>query len=50
MDVGLRRGSVLSPLLFDAAAEVISRNTSTKDSLRKLLYADDLAVVVDMQD
>ena len=48
MDVGLRKGSALSPLLFIAVVEVIS---STRDSLRKLLYADELAdSEVDLQE
>ena len=38
-----------SPLLFIAVVEVINRNASTRDILRKLLYADDLAVVVDSE-
>ena len=45
VDVCLRQGSALSPLLFIAVAEVISRKASTRDILRKLLYANDLAVV-----
>ena len=42
-------GSVLSPLLFIALEEVINRKASTRDILRKLLYADDLAVVADSE-
>ena len=49
VDVGLRQGSALSPLLFIAVVEVISRKVSTRDILRKLLYADDLAVVADSE-
>ena len=49
VDVGLRQGSALSPLLFIAVEEVISRKVSTRDILRKLLYADDLAVVADSE-
>ena len=44
MDVGLRQGSALSPLLFIVVVEVISSKASTRDILCKLLYADDLAV------
>ena len=41
VDVGLRQGSAVSPLLFIAVVEVISRKVSTRDILRKLLYADE---------
>ena len=43
--IGLRDSSVLSPLLFIAVLELISRNTVMKDAMKKLLYADDLALV-----
>ena len=43
--IGLRQGSVLSPLLLIAALDLISRKTVTKDAIKKLLYADDLALV-----
>ena len=43
--IGLRKGSVLSPLLFIAVLDLISRNTVMKDAMRKLLYADDLALL-----
>ena len=42
-------GSALSPLLFIAVVEVISRKTSTRNIFRKLLYADDLAAVADSE-
>ena len=43
--IGLRQGSVLSPLLFKAVLDIISRKTVMKDAMRKLLYAYDLALV-----
>ena len=46
--IGLRQGSVLSPLLFIAVQSVldlISRKTVVKNAMKKLLYADDLALV-----
>ena len=42
--IGLRQGSVLSPLLFIAVLDLISSKT-VKDAMKKLLYADDLALV-----
>ena len=39
--IGLRQGSVL----FIAVLDLISRKTVVKDALKKLLYADDLALV-----
>ena len=44
--IGLRQGSVLSPLLFITVLYIISRKTMMKDATKKLLYADDLALVV----
>ena len=41
--IGLRQGSVLSPLLSIAVLDLISRKTVMKDSIKKLLYAEDLA-------
>ena len=43
--IGLMQGSVLSPFLFTAVLDLISRKTVVKDSMKKLLYADDLALV-----
>ena len=43
--IGLRQGSVLSPLLFIAVLDLISRKAVMKDAMKKLLYADDLALV-----
>ena len=43
--IGLIQGNVLSPLLFIAVLDLISRKTGLKDALKKLLYAYDLALV-----
>ena len=43
--IGLRQGSVLSPMLFIAVLDLISRKTVVKDARKKLLYADDLSLV-----
>ena len=43
--IGLRQGSVLSPLLFIAVLDLIRRKTVVKDDMKKILYADDLARV-----
>ena len=45
VDIGLRQGSVLNPMLFIAVLDPISRKTVVKDAMKKLLYADDLALV-----
>ena len=49
VDIGLRYGSALSPLLLFAVVEVISRKAGTRDILGKLIYADDLAVLADSE-
>ena len=45
--VGLRQGSALSPLLFMLVMNLISGKVSEQEQLKKILYADDLAVVAD---
>ena len=45
VNIGLRQCRVLNPLLFITTLDLISRNTVMKDSMKKLLYADDLALV-----
>ena len=45
VNIGLRQGSVLSPLLFISVLDLISRKTVVKDAMKKLLYADNLALV-----
>ena len=47
VNIGLRQGSALSPLLFIMVMEMISRKISTKDILRKMMYADDLAIIAE---
>ena len=44
--IGLRQGSMLSLLLFIAVLDLIGRKTVVKDAMKILLYADDLALVV----
>ena len=44
-EVKIGQGSVLSPLLFIAVLDLISRKTVMKDAMKKLLYADDQALV-----
>ena len=45
VNIGLRQGSVLSSLLFIAVLDLISRKKVVKDAMKKLLYADDLALM-----
>ena len=46
VNIGLRQGSMLSLLVFILVLDLISRKTVMKDAMKKLLYADDLALVV----
>ena len=45
VNIGLRRGRVLSPLLFIAVLDLIRRKTVLNDAMKKLLYGDYLALV-----
>ena len=46
-NIDLRQRSALSPLLFIVVMEIISRKINTKDILRKMMYADDLAIIAE---
>ena len=46
MNIGLRQGSSLSPLMFIMLMELVSRRVKRKGILGRMLYVDDLAVVV----
>ena len=41
VNIGLKQGSALSPFLFIMVMELISREISTVDVLRKMIFADD---------
>ena len=43
--IGVRQDSVLNPLRFIALLDLIRRKTVVKDAMKKLLCADDLALV-----
>ena len=47
VNIGLTQGSALSPLLVIMVMEIISRKISTKDILRKMMYADDLDIIAE---
>ena len=49
VNIGLRQGSALRPLLFILVMELISRKISTTDALVKSrpMYADDLMIVAE---
>ena len=47
MNISLKQGSALSPLLFIFVMELISRKISTTDALRKIMYADDIVIVAE---
>ena len=47
VNIDLRQGSALSPLLFIPVMEIISRKITTTDALRKIMYADDLVTVAE---
>ena len=47
VNIGLRQGSALSPVLFILVMELINRKISTTDALKKIMYADDLVIVAE---
>ena len=47
MNNGLRQRSALSTIMFIIVMELVSRKVSLRDSMVRMLNADDLAVVVE---
>ena len=47
MNIGLRQGSSCSPLMFIMVMGLEDRKVSLRGSIGRMLYADDLAVVVE---
>ena len=47
VNIRLRQGSALSPLMFIMVMELVSRKVSLRGSMGRMLYPDDLAFVVE---
>ena len=47
MNISLRQGSALSLLMFIMVMVLVSRKVTLRDRMGRMLYADDLAVVVE---
>ena len=47
MNISLWQGSALSPLMFIMVMDLVSRKVNMRGILGRVLYADDLAVVVE---
>ena len=47
VNIGLRHGSALNPLMFIMVMELVSRKMRLRGSMGRMLHADDLAVVVE---
>ena len=49
VNIGLKQGSALSPLVFIMVMELVSRKMSFRGRMGRMLYVDDLAVVVESE-
>ena len=49
VNISLRQGSTLSPLGFIMVMELGSRKVSLRGSMERMLYVDDLAVMVESE-
>ena len=47
MNISLWQGSALSPLMFIMVMVLVTRKVSLRGSMGRMLYVDDLAVVVE---
>ena len=47
VNIGLRQGSALSPLMFIMLMELVNRKVNSRGSIGQMLCVDDLAVVVE---
>ena len=47
MNIGLRQGGSLGPLMLIMVMELVRRKVSLRGSMGRILYADDMAVVVE---
>ena len=47
VNIGLRQGRTLSPLMLIMVMELVSRQVSLIGSMGRMLYVDDVAVVVE---
>ena len=47
MNIGLRQGRTLSPLMLIMVMELVSRQVSLIGSMGRMLYVDDLSAVVE---
>ena len=47
MNIALRQGNALNPLMFIMVMMLVNRKVSLRSSMERMLYADDLAVMVE---